>query len=206
MDVTAFPVPVWTHLVRQLPELSRPVTIALPCVGLDGASAALIELGYRSGRDFIPVHVYDVQDHLRQPLCRLHGEQISSGFHLGPGPGDVTEADYQSWGPVDGIISGPPCPPFSSIGRGLEDSDPRAAVFSRLSDILVDQGHKGACFFVCGDGVRHFPQEKRPGPELLGSLGAAPVSGCTNVAVHRLGSEQRGLVAPTPPSPLRCRD
>ena len=49
---------------------------------------------------------------------------------------------------VDGIVGGPPCPPWSTIGGRAGSEDPRSGPFNRFLDILEDQGQKGCLFFI----------------------------------------------------------
>ena len=39
-------------------------------------------------------------------------------------------------------------PTLSTMGQRSSWNDPRAQVFSKVNDIIIDQGHKGAYFFI----------------------------------------------------------
>ena len=57
-------------------------------------------------------------------------------------------ADVGSWGRVDAVVCGPPCQHVSNIGLRLHAADPRAAVLNKVTEIIADQGRKGAFFFI----------------------------------------------------------
>jgi len=137
-----FPSPCWTHLLQPFRGMRREIYLALPCLGLDACSHALTELG-------IPFYVeygHDTQMGLLGPITDLHGPN-ATGIQLGTS-GDILAVDISTWRRVDGIVSGPPCPPWSDIGLQHGWDDARAAVFQKVTDIIVDQGHKGAYFFI----------------------------------------------------------
>ena len=71
-----------------------------------------------------------------------------SNFHLGAERGDLTQAHWWDWERADAVVTGPPCPPVSRIGKRLRDKDPRQKVWDTCVDIIIDQGWKGALFFV----------------------------------------------------------
>ena len=123
-------------------QKAPPVSLALPCIGLDACGHALKELGI----PFTVKYAYDIQSCLVGPLTALHRNM--DHFHLGRNDGDLLRANIKAWGPVDGIVTGPPCPPWSMIGKRGSWDDPRAAVFHKVTDIIVDQGWKGATFFI----------------------------------------------------------
>ena len=143
-DTCAFPPADWTHLVPEFPPLGRPLTLALPCIGLDGAGHAL----QRMSVPFRAVHVFDTNGSLRPLLSTVHGAQAASNFRLGPVVGDVLLEDVRQWDRVDGVVSGPPCQPDSRQGGRGRENDSRAKVLSKVTEIIADQGHKGAYFFV----------------------------------------------------------
>jgi len=151
-----FHTPAWTHLLGEVVRPGRPVTLALPCVGIDGAGHALKAMGV----DFHAVYVHDIRPHLRKPVSQLHGQARASHFQLDDVEGDILNVNVHEWCRVDGVVAGPPCPPWSSIGKRSNTSDPRERVFRKVSDIIVDQGHKGAFFFILEmvPGIQHRQQ------------------------------------------------
>ena len=150
-DPHGFPHPCWTHLLQSFPRVRQEVTLALPCMGLDACCCSLAKLG-------VPFRVeygYDTEIGLLGPITDLHGPD-ATGIHLGP-CGDILAADISLWNRVDGVVSGPPCPPWSTIGLQCGWSDVRAQVFLKVTDIIVDQGYKGAYFFLLEmvEGMEH---------------------------------------------------
>ena len=146
LDTSGFPTPPWLHLVGQLPKVtSRKVKLALPCIGLDALGWGLRQAGWES---YEVTHAYDIDESLAPALRHLHGEQVSS-FHLGP-DGDLLKVDVRTWSRVDFVVTGPPCPPFSTIGTRLIDprEDPRERVFQKVTECLVHQGSLGCWGFV----------------------------------------------------------
>ena len=141
-----FPSPEWLHMLKpDAMALARefgPLTLALPCIGIDACCHALAGLGVL----FSVKYAYDILPYLAGPLTALHRD--IDHFHLGSINGDLMLADIASWERVDGVVVGPPCPPWSAIGKGQSWNDKRADVFLKVTDILKDQGKKGAYFFI----------------------------------------------------------
>ena len=142
-DLNIFPSPSWTHLLPPFPALERPLHLALPCIGLDGVSHGLVALNVPFQVDY----AFDTLGCLRLPLATIHGANAST-FKLGPHEGDILQVDVRSWDRVDAIVAGPPCQPDSNIGLRMHAADPRAAVLEKVTEIIADQGHKGAFFFI----------------------------------------------------------
>ena len=145
-DLSGFPSAAWTTLLDRYAivamQSAQPLTLALPCIGTDTCSQALVDLRV----PFAVKYAYDIQACLARPLTALHGN--INHFHLGHIDGDLLAADVHAWERVDGVVAGPPCPPWSQCGKRGSWTDPRAQVFWKVSDIIIDQGHKGARFFI----------------------------------------------------------
>ena len=165
-----------------LPTLPRPLRLALPCAGVDGAGHALRMMGIPAE----PTHLYDLREHLRPALLRLHGESAAGRLHLGPTAGNILELDPSKMAPVDGIVAGPPCPPWSAIGLRLGQDDGRAAVFSHVVEMIIEFGRRGALFFVLENvpgllhrvgGASRARGAGRPAPARTGSRPAAARAG-----------------------------
>ena len=138
-----FPTPQWAHLLPPFPHFGRPLRLALPCIGIDGASHALKGVGAPFQVDY----AFDINASLLRPLATVHGTRVDY-FCLGPAVGDILREDITRWHRVDGVVAGPPCQPDSRIGlRGFE-ADERARVQEQVVHIIADQGRKGAYFFV----------------------------------------------------------
>jgi site-specific DNA-cytosine methylase len=72
----------------------------------------------------------------------------------------LRDTDVTLWDPVDGIVSGPPCPPWSSIGSRSGKNHSLAQVWDKVCEILCDQAKKGAVFFIIEmvPGMAHKPR------------------------------------------------
>ena len=145
LESAAFPTVSWSHLVAALPALSRKVRLALPCIGLDALGHGLLEMGWDN---FEVSYAHDVDSALRGPLTALHGSCVARSFQLGRPEGDIMNVDFTLWDRVDMVVSGPPCPPWSAIGRRQGAADWREAVFAQVTNIIVDQAHRGCYAFV----------------------------------------------------------
>ena len=139
LDASGFPVAPWAHLVPEFPILRRPLRVALPCIGLDGIGAGLKEVRW-DGLDV--VHAFDVDSELVPALQALHGRQAVEGWNIGL-DGNILLADEKQWQDVDLIISGPPCPPWSSIGQRRSEADARAKVFRKVILAIKEQAGRG---------------------------------------------------------------
>ena len=171
-DPAGFLAPAWVTMLDadtwRCIQGGQPLTLALPCVGIDACSQALVDMKV----PFLVKYAYAIQVSLARPLTALHGD--ISGFHLGQIDGNLLSADVHAWDRVDGIVAGPPCPPWSNSGKHGSWADTRSQVFWKVNDIIVDQGHKGALFFILemvtgidamhsgGDRPRHHPDGDRP--------------------------------------------
>jgi site-specific DNA-cytosine methylase len=126
-QLEGFPKYPWAHMILGFFQKDRKVTLALPCLGMDSLSAGLREIPWDG---FEVAHAYDIDESLSPTLLHMHG--ADANLHIGHRAGDVLACNEEEWSRVDWVISGPLCPPFSSIGpnRAPED-DPREAVFSK---------------------------------------------------------------------------
>lgn len=111
--------------------------------GIDAPGYFLRDVGF----DYNVAHFYDTAGFLRAPLARIHGEELAQHLRIGPDEGNLLSVEYQTWPSVDGVISGPPCPPWSSIGPQLGEADERSKVSEVVTAIIIDQGWKGMAFF-----------------------------------------------------------
>ena len=85
--------------------------------------------------------------HADQPaLQALHGRQAVERWNIGL-DGNILLVDVKRWEDVDAIISGPPCPPWSSIGQHRSEEDARAKVFRKVTAAIKEQASRG-CLLV----------------------------------------------------------
>ena len=146
-DTAGFPQAPWKHLIGGLPPLRRKLKMALPCVGLDALGVGLRALDWH---DFEITYACDVDSKLLPGLLATHGPigLGSPGVGIGTRSGNLLLMDVRSWERVDIVVSGPPCPPWSSIGSRQCASDPRAQVFQKVTECIIHQGWLGCYGFV----------------------------------------------------------
>ena len=112
MTVEGFPKFPWSHLIPCFPQFGRKMQLGLPCLGLDALSAGLREIRWEG---FEISFAYDIDESLIPVLLDLHGPHTN--LHVGRHRGDLLVCNIDELPPVDFIISGPPCPPFSSTSN-----------------------------------------------------------------------------------------
>ena len=136
-DLVGFPSPPdWGGTARAFfhpwAQTQKPLKVMLLCAGIDAPGHALAAMG-------VPyqAEAWDVDDTLRPGLRKLH--RSSEGLHLGRMSGDILQPPLSRFGAAHFLVAGPPCPPWSSLGVRRSFDDPRAAVFRKVLDIIVDQ-------------------------------------------------------------------
>ena len=111
----AFPQPNTWHTMLPMFDLKRPLTVAMPCCGIDGCGTALRHMGI----SVEPRNLADVEPRYKNYLFNHYGETLGSEMHIGPDAGDITAMSLDTLClPVDVICTGPPCPGWSQIGTG----------------------------------------------------------------------------------------
>ena len=79
---------------------------------------------------------YEINSHLRPALDTF--SESPDQLHVGPRSGDVCAVRLEDLDKsTDGIVSGPPCPPFSSMGKRLCELDSRASVSTAVCSWIV---------------------------------------------------------------------
>ena len=104
------------ELKPSLAHAPRPVRIISPCAGLGSQERAARELGMQ----WVTVGDYDVCAGLRLALEAISSD--TSRLFTGRS-GNVLEVPLSSLDlSADGLIAGPPCPPFSTIGKRMVET------------------------------------------------------------------------------------
>ena len=124
-----------------------PLRVGLPCCGIDGFGTSLGELGIKYTVEW----AFDTNNKLQEHLLRYHGSLRN--FFLGPVIGDITQVNISQLPSVQAILSGPPCPPWSSLGRRAGALDPRAAVFDHVVQMILEQIHRQTLLFFVLENV-----------------------------------------------------
>ena len=145
----------WDVLAPKLPKLSRPLRVAMPCVGIDGCGAALEALG----TEYTPCNVYDLDQRYSDYLTG-HFKNPADGLFLGPVAGDVTQVALTDLKmPVDLLCSGPPCPPWAGNGNKKGREDKRADVFVAVIKWVVKAIKTGSLIAVVLENVKGILQK-----------------------------------------------
>ena len=135
-----------------MPQFDRHLDLAFPCGGIDAPGFFLKDFKCKYNVRYF----YDIAEYTAPVLQQLRKHLSPDIFHLGSVSGNLLEADVTSWSRCDGLISGPPCPPWSMIGQRGHMDDIRAQVYEKITLAIIDQGHKGCLFWVVEmvDGIR----------------------------------------------------
>lgn len=132
----------WAIPLRLLLSASSvPLRLISPCCGINGPAHALIAFAL----ECISVGDYDHNIALYHILKR-----ISSASFCGSTLGDITTVAFEHLNcSAHALISGPPCPPFSTIGLTLGSSDTRCNIFiTVLHWIIYLATHGNLKFFI----------------------------------------------------------
>ena len=123
-----------------LPHLAnppRPVKVLSPCVGVNAPERAVRELEF----PWESVGDYDINPALRPALAKF--TNAPDKLLVGRRQGSVLNVDVCDLDPeTDGIVSGPPCPPFSSMGKRLVELDARSSVFVAVCTWILHLSRK----------------------------------------------------------------
>ena len=121
----------------------RPLLACSPCVGLDTPKRAALELGI----PWKSTNMMDLRRDLRGCLSRLHGGSCQAG--LGPISGNVMQVNMANLTDADCLVSGPPCPPYSSMGLRGRGLDPRSDVLQAVGEQILILARRGClAFFI----------------------------------------------------------
>lgn len=137
----------WRSVLAGLSFRTPPVRVLLPCAGWDAPCQALQALRI----PYTVAGAWETDMSCAPVLRKVHGikpgRDLPSQFHLGRA-GDVTRVPLRSLPDADALISGPPCPPFSTIGKRGLFSDPRANVLMVVIDWILHLADGSLRMFV----------------------------------------------------------
>ena len=169
---------VWQSHVTALRDFPNGFSILELCAGAGTASIAMdILLG--KGKSTL-VGAWDISEELKVIYDCVHASFVQ--VHLGDRDGDILATDLSAFPCANAVIGGPPCPPFSSVGKRRALADERSRPFERCIDIIVelDSRAKGGSssaplmFFILENvlGIRHrsATEEASPLDILMGQL------------------------------------
>ena len=85
---------------------------------------------------------WDIDSELAEIIRTIHSD--CSKLHLGTCAGDILATAVEDFPKCHVIVAGPPCPPWSKLGRQESFGDTRAAVLWRVIDIVTHQANTGS--------------------------------------------------------------
>ena len=92
-------------------RFARQLAISEPCAGMFSSHVSLREWGV----DYKPVNVFDKIEGYRQLWTHFFGEGLVNQFRCGR-EGDLLQFPLAGLDYRDGLIGGPPCPPWAANG------------------------------------------------------------------------------------------
>lgn len=135
----------WKTHLEHLALPKRRLRIALPCCGVSACCAAFAESAFEGCNIFDLFNDYEVL---------LRHMFPGKTLHLGRIGGDLLLKSLESLElPIDGIIAGPPCPPWSGMGKRKGVHDVRADVFTRVLRWTIHFIRSGGLLFVILENV-----------------------------------------------------
>lgn len=161
--------------LQDLPDLR----VLLPCAGWDAPSQALRMLGIKH----TVVGAWEVAPSAGLVLKRLHAGAAGRSLHLGS-DGDVCAVCLQDLPDAECLISGPPCPPFSSMGARRSWGDRRSDPFRCIVRWILHLATRSLKCFVL---------ENVMGIMDRGGAGRPSAGGQTPVARQIISDLRKGL-------------
>ena len=135
--------PTWVGLRAQLSGVSEDLELLEFCAGAGTALNALRKL---IGSRAVSVGQWDWEEELRPLLLSLHPPEEHDKVHTGS-EADLTKLNADDLPLAHIIVAGPPCPPWSSLGKALSFDDDRAEVFTAVIEIIFKQARGGKLLF-----------------------------------------------------------
>lgn len=129
----------WCHWKSSLQSFKGKLKVLELC----GGSGA----GYLALHKLLPIGAlqlvghWDTDGELMQMFNVIHGK--STAMHLGSVEGDILGGSMDRFPIANIVIAGPPCPPWSKLGKKESFGDKRADVFWRVVDIVLHQANQG---------------------------------------------------------------
>ena len=156
-----FPSADWASPLKDALGLApRPIRVISPCVGLNAPERASRELGmpWKSTGD------YEINGSLYPALQAF--SEAPEHLHVGPCSGNVCSIRLEDLDKsTDAIVSGPPCPPFSSMGKRLCELDIRACVFNAVCAWVIFLATFGQLKFFVLENVEGIVRKRKHAEE-----------------------------------------
>ena len=175
----------------------RRLRLLLPCAGFDAPGQALdaMQISYSV------TGAWDICPAAAKVLCARYTDKKI--LHLGRDAGDVLRPHLSSLPDADGLIAGPPCPPFSCMGSGGGWDDKRSEAFLRILDWIGELANREVNplrFFILENvmGILHQGSKKGEAPvkHIVRKLKACLQQQSWHLSVLRTSSECTGQSRP----------
>ena len=128
------------------------------CGGIGSAYIALSKL-LPAGTLQLAGH-WDIDDELAHWFQAVHSD--CSQIHLGTSAGDILATDIDQFPKSHITVAGPPCPPWSKLGRRGSFDDKRSAVLWRVIDIVTHQARTGSLRLFAVENVASLTCRTKP--------------------------------------------
>ena len=155
----------WAEPFSKFLRLSgRPCRVVSPCAGVNSPERAAREMQ-------MPwVSVGDYEKYIGLKPALLYLTQDENSVHVGRARGDVLGVPLCDLPlDADGLVSGPPCPPFSTIGARLLDLDARSDVFLAIAKWILHLVFFGKLSWFVLENVPGIKKKKRGDEESFAS-------------------------------------
>ena len=125
----------WKQLLHGHGFPRKAFVISEPCRGLGSAERFFRDAGV----DVTSVNEYEIDGDLRPVYEYLRID----ASRLGQTNGDIQKVALDQLEDCDLLVAGPPCGPWAGNGRRMGCLDPRAQVYHRIVDVIVELAKRG---------------------------------------------------------------
>ena len=129
-------------LARPTFQFARRLAISEPCACIFSSHVSLSEWGV----NYTPVNVFDKIEGYRELWTHFFGEALANQFRCGR-EGDLLQFPLAGLQDCDGLIGGPPCPPWAANGKRKGCADVRSLVYDRLVEWIAHLALRGQLLF-----------------------------------------------------------
>ena len=183
----------WVGHLKNLSDLRgrKRFRLLLPCAGFDAPGQALRCMGVQCEM----VGAWETAKTPAAVLRKMYSETPSQYLHLGRDHGDVMNVGLADLPDADGVVSGPPCPPWSSMGDLSSWKHKNAKVLLRIAQWIAHLSKRGLKFFVLENvlGILRAPVNGGQSPaRKLRKFFRKELHGCWKVELVRTNSLSTG--------------
>ena len=117
-----------------------------------------------------PIHCYDLDPTSKDILGKIIGHDLPLPDTFGPLQGDIMKIDPRILESPDGLVSGPPCPPWAGNGRKNPAEDERRKVFEQVLHMIEVFNRTGNLKFFVLENVAGLKCRYRGQPSMLSTV------------------------------------